>query len=128
MVDKLLYHQIHPNFILDDKVTSQAFKPTKTNKRLSVYDGSMIGPKPAWKHHTDLGLKSAGVMAITKTECESQSLEVISDPAPYREHMVIDFDDLSMGAIKRASRSLAADANKRGWCYRPTVSEDMQNV
>ena len=119
MVGKLLYRQIHPNFVLGDIVTSQAFKPTKNNKRLSVYDGSMIGAKTAWERHTRSELRSAGVMAIAEVECKSQSLTVIPDPAPYKEHMVVDFDDLSQRTIKNAARSLAADANKRGWCYRP---------
>ena len=117
MIGKLLYHQIHPGFVHNDIVTSQAFKPTKSNRHLSVYDGSMIDAASAWERHTRSGLESVGVMAVTETECKLQNLTVISDPIPYREHVVIDFDDLPQKSIKNAARSLAASANKRGWCY-----------
>lgn len=37
----LLLRQVNPNWILDERITSQAFKPTKKeqNLLLSVYDG-----------------------------------------------------------------------------------------
>ena len=47
MADKLLYRQIHPNFIIDDKATPQALKPARSNPDVSVYDGSMIDAEPA---------------------------------------------------------------------------------
>lgn len=122
MVDKLPYRQIHPNFIIDNKATPQAFKPTKSNPDVSVYDGDMIDARSAWKHHIRMRGrdKSAGVMAVTDTECESEDLTVTSDPKPsFREHMLIHFDGLAPGEIDRAARSLTADANKRKWCYNP---------
>lgn len=123
MVDKLLYRQIHPDFVVDKKATLRAFKPTKSNKDLSVYDGNMIDARSAWEHYTRMKGrdKSAGVMAVTDTECESLDLTVTPDPKPsFREHMLISFDGLSKGAIKEAVRSLTADANERKWCYDPT--------
>ena len=61
MIGKLLYRQIHPDFVVDKKVTSHAFKPTKSNPNISVYDGSMIDARPAWEHYTKtLRRKSAG--------------------------------------------------------------------
>ena len=130
MVDKLLYRQIHPEFVVDDQATLQAFKPTKSNPDVSVYDGSMIDAKPAWDHYTKMmGLKSAGVMAVTDTECESQDLTVTSDPKPsFREHVMIRFDGLSKAGIKNAVRSLTADANNRRWCYRPTDVEPVERL
>ena len=121
MVDKLLYRQIHPDFVVDKKATLRAFKPTKGNPDISVHDGSMIDARPAWEPYTEtLGLKSAGVMAVTDTECESQDLTVTSNPKPsFGEHMLISFDGLSKSAIKDAVRSLTADANERKWCYNP---------
>lgn len=118
MADRLLYRQIHPKSIQAGVVTSQAFNPMKRT-RLSVYDGSMIDAELAWMHFTESGNKSVGVMAVTEAECESQNLTVISDPQPYREHAVIDFDNLTRSAIKRIAGILAVKANKRGWCYHP---------
>lgn len=121
MIDKLLYRQIHPNFVINNKATPQAFKPTKSNRCVSVYDGDMIDAKLAWKHYTKMiGLKSAGVMGVTNKECESKNLKVISDPKPsFKEHVLISFDDLSQSEIDRAARSLTTDANDRKWCYNP---------
>ena len=120
MADKRLYRQIHPKHVKDGIVTSQAFKPIKSTQ-LSVYDGSMIGAKSAWKHFTGIGNKSVGVMAVTDVECESQNLAVIPDPVPFKEHVVIDFDNLTHSAIKRIACILTNKAKRRGWCYRPNL-------
>ena len=122
MADKLLYSQIHPEFVVDETATLRAFMPTKKNPDVSVYDGSMIDARSAWGHYIRMKGrdKSDGVMAVTNKECESQDLTVTSDPQPsFKEHMLIGFDGLSKGAIKEAVRSLTADANRRGWCYNP---------
>ena len=118
MTDKLLYRQIHPQFVQDGIVTSQAFRPIKPKTRLSVYDGSMINPKPAWQHYTNtLKNKSIGVMGVTENECELKKLKVISDPKPYKEHILIDFGNFTQNKVKSIAKALAADAKKRGWCY-----------
>ena len=124
MVDKRLYRQIHPDFVVDNKVTPQAFKPTRSNPDVSVYDGSMIDARSAWEHYIRMKGrdKSAGVMAVTDRECGSLALTVTSDPKPsFREHMLISFNGLSKGAIKGAVRSLTAYANERRWCYNPAA-------
>ena len=57
----LLYRQIHPSFVQDGRVTSQAFRPTpKDQNQLSVYDGDLIGPPAAFEHYTEK-LKHASV-------------------------------------------------------------------
>lgn len=120
MADNLLYRQIHPKSIQAGVVTSQAFNPM-SRTRLSVYNGNMIDAEPAWKHFTENGNKSAGVMAVTEAECESQNLTVIFDHKPYKEHAVIDFDNLTRSTVKQIAGKLATRANKRGWCYRPII-------
>ena len=59
MASKLLYRQILPKFILNDRVTSQAFTPG-AGKRLSVYDGDMIAAEKAWKHHVGMDSGNPG--------------------------------------------------------------------
>jgi hypothetical protein len=60
--ETVLFRQIHPIFVQNDRVTSQAFRPTQKDEgKLSVYDGDMISSEDSWKHHTGLGLESAGV-------------------------------------------------------------------
>ena len=85
MTDRPLYRQIHPSWIRNGGVTSMAFLPTsKDRKRLSVYDGDMIAAKSAWMHYSNtLGNKSAGVMAVTETECRSRNLSITPDPEQY---------------------------------------------
>ncbi|OQC41352.1 MAG: hypothetical protein BWX66_00754 [Deltaproteobacteria bacterium ADurb.Bin058] len=44
-VHTLLLRQIHPDFIQNQRVSSQAFRPTpKDERKLSVYDGDLITP------------------------------------------------------------------------------------
>ena len=118
MADKRLYRQVHPKHVKAGIVTSQAFKPIKSTQ-LSVYDGSMIDAEPAWMHFTKTGNKSAGVVAVTDVECNSQNLAVIPDPEPFKEHVIIDFDRFAPSTIKRIACILTNNAKKRGWCYRP---------
>ena len=47
----LLLRQIHPSFIQQGRVTSQAFRPTpKDEMKLSVYDGDQMTPEEAFEH------------------------------------------------------------------------------
>lgn len=50
--ETLLHRQVHPSWIQEGRVTSQAFKPTpKDEGMLSVYDGDVSGPEESWRHH-----------------------------------------------------------------------------
>ena len=120
----LLYRQIHPKFVQKGRVTSQAFRPTsKDKKRLSVYNGNLITAEESWRHYTNkLNLRSVGVLAVTKAECEGQALSVESDPTRFLEHAEIDFRGLGRSAIERKADSLKTAACARGWQYRPNRS------
>ncbi len=67
--DTLLLRQIHPSFIQDGRVTSQAFRPTpKDELLLSVDDGDRVGAEASWKRFTaNPACKSAGVQAVSHT-------------------------------------------------------------
>ena len=116
----LLLRQIHPSFIQNDRVTSQAFRPTpKDEKKLSVYDGDMIDSVAAFEHYTqELKLVSVGVMGITVNECATLDLPCQNDPEPFPEHAIIDFSDLTERAITKKSKLLKKKAEARGWLYR----------
>lgn len=118
--ETLLLRQVHPDFVRNDRVTSQAFTPrAKDRKRLSVYDGDAIDAEGAWVHYTtEEGLESAGVMAVTFAECESLSLPARPDPGPFPEHVVIDFGGLGRSAVERAAKRLRSMASERGWRYK----------
>ena len=119
--DTLLYRQVHPSWVTDGKITSQAFKPTrKDGSLLSVYDGDMITAQEAWYHYTRvLGYLSCGTIAVSFSECSSLGLPVRPDPSLYPEHTVIDFTGLSRSQRERKADSLRKVAVSRGWQFRP---------
>lgn len=122
--ETLLLRQIHPSFVQQGRVTSQAFRPTpKDENRLSVYDGDLIEPEPAWQHYTVvLAFSSMGVMAVSRAECAILDLPVEPDPAPFPEHAVIDFTGLHKNEIEKRAKKLRTNAEARGWLFQ-RVSE-----
>ena len=118
--DMLLFRQVNPNWVRAGRVTSQAFAPTKKDrKRLSVYDGDKITAEDAWKHYVrKLELESVGVLAVTVAECDGQALPAESDPDQFVGHAVIKFDNNSNSQIERKAKHLKRLAEKRGWQYR----------
>jgi hypothetical protein len=116
----LLLRQIHPNFLQNGRVSSQAFRPTpKDEQRLSVYDGDQIAPQPAYQHYTEtMRFQSSGVMAVTVSECHTLALPAEPDPIPFPEHVVIDFSAYSKNAVEKKAKQLKAVAEARGWLYR----------
>ena len=117
--ETLLLRQINPGFIVDGRVTSQAFRPTpKDQAMLSVYDNDMIEPADAWIHFTvQFGCYSEGVLGISVTECNDLNLTARSDPEPFPEHAVIDFTGLSNNQCESKSKKLKIKALARGWLY-----------
>lgn len=115
----LLLRQIHPAFIQQNKITSQAFRPTpKDEKQLSVDNGDKVEAAEAWARFVDNPqCKSAGVLAVSNQECTSQALKVIEDETPYPEHCSIDFNDLSNGQINAKSKKLRFFAEQRDWLF-----------
>lgn len=122
--DTLLLRQIHPDFVQDDRVSSQAFRPTpKDEQCLSVYDGDRIDAPTAHEHYTSvLGLRSVGIMAVTLNECNTLDLPVRADPAPFLEHAVIDFSGFGKNATEKKAKQLRAKAVARDWLYRVSAA------
>ena len=117
----ILIRQIHPAFIQDGRVTSQAFRPTpKDRERLSTYDGDMIDAKSAWKHYTEiLGYSSDGALGVTVSECEALDLAVVPDPEPFREHVLVDYSKHGRQQIEKRAKKLKSCAQSRGWLFQP---------
>lgn len=115
----LLLRQIHPSFVQQGRVTSQAFCPfPKDDGLLSVDNGDDIRPDSAWQRFVaNPACASVGVQAVAHAECAGEGLPVIEDGAPHPEHCSIDFQNLdpkSVGKKAKALRSFAAD---RGWLF-----------
>ena len=119
--ETLLYRQVSATYVQHGEITSQVFKPTvKDNKRLSVYDGSQISAEDAWKHYVQtLSHGSIGVVAVAVQECTDLQLGVETDPAPFKEHSIINFAALSRSQIERKADSLKQRALERGWQFGP---------
>lgn len=116
--ETILIRQIHPSFIQDGRVGSNAYCPTsKDEGKLSLYDGDKIDAEASWQHYTgDLGHDSVGAYGISVGECESLDLPAREDPEPFPEHVVIDFTSHG-SAIKKKGKKLRKPAVDRGWLY-----------
>jgi len=122
--ETLLLRQIHPNFVQQGHVTSQAFRPTpKDEKRLSVYDGDQISPELSFEHYTvTLGCQSAGIMAVNVADCNGIKLPVVPDPNAFLEHAVIDFSAYEKKDIEKRAKILKKKAEERDWLYKNDAS------
>ncbi len=69
--DELLHRQVHPAFIRNGRVGSQAFKPTpKDEGKLSVSRGAIASAQQAFLLYTEeLKLPSAGAWSVSVAEC-----------------------------------------------------------
>lgn len=116
-----LLRQIHPSFVQDGKITSQAFRPTpKDDKKLSCYDGSRISAEGAFNHFVKSPeCRSAGVMAVTVMECTAMDLPVVPDPVAFAEHILIDFAAFEKREVERKAKLLRALAESRDCLFKP---------
>jgi hypothetical protein len=115
-----IHRQIHPSWLQDGKVTSQAFSATKKDEgKLSVDHGGMVLPKEAFDLHTQSGLKSLGVLSLTFAEIRSQNLGVIHDREGRASHCHIPVTELSNKERKTIAKVLRGIAVERGWQYGP---------
>lgn len=122
--ETLLLRQIHPSFVQDGRVTSQAFRPTpKDEFLLSVDDGDHVSAEASWQRFTaNPACKSIGVQALSQAECAAQALPVIEDGEPHPEHCSIDFTAFNKKVIEKKSKRLRAQAETRGWLFGEAVA------
>ena len=122
----LLHRQVHPSWVQEGRVSSQAFSPTpKDAGLLSVYDGTQMTPEASFAHYTSaLGLVAVGTVSVSTDEVVDLGLAWRPDPEPFPEHSVIDFTALTSAAkVKAKAQALAERARKRGWTYQPGPSD-----
>ncbi len=118
--DELLFRQVHPTFVQDERPSSQAFKPTpKDEKQLSVARGSLTDPVSAHDLHVRAkGLQSAGTWAISVAEAQAEGLPTLPDPLtePVADpaHALVDFTAHSNSQVNTKGSRLAAKARDRG--------------
>ncbi len=126
--EQLFHRQVHPNFVVEDKISvqvfsisSQVFKPMgDDNGMLSTYNNNFFSPREAFEHFLkNPNVKSAGVCSVSRGECTAINLEVIDDNKPFQGHSSIDMTALSKREIKVKSKELRDFAQNRGWTHRP---------
>lgn len=122
--ETLLLRQIHPSFIQDGRVTSQAFRPTpKDEFMLSVDDGDRISAEASWQRFiANPACKSIGVQAVSFAECYEQELPLIEDGQPHPEHCSIDFRLFDKKQIEAKAKILRVHAKQRGWLFTGIVA------
>lgn len=71
-----LHRQVHPSWVQDGRITSQAFGPTpKDVGLLSVYDGQQIAAEASFIHYTNVQkLTAIGTMSVTTEEVTAVEL------------------------------------------------------
>jgi hypothetical protein len=128
---EILLRQVHPSFIQEGRVSSQAFRPTpKDQKKLSVNRSSLIEAREAFIFYTERKkLASAGVWGVSVrevTEIAGLNIEEdpITDPPEDPSHSLIDFSGIdSENKIKPISSKLAEKARTRGSLFSPADAE-----
>lgn len=116
-----LLRQVHPNFIPDGQLSSQAFIPfPKDNGKVSVYDGDRITAAESYHHYTEvLRYESDSVWGITCEEVASVELNSAADPLKdFPSHAVIDFTTHAETNFRKLAKRLKVLALARGCLYR----------
>ena len=119
-MEYLLLRQVHPNFLTDGQLTSQAFSPFPKDKgKLSVYDGRLISPAQSFEHYTQKQeLESVGVWGISNAEVIDTGLISKPDPLPGSPaHALVDFGIASDKECRKFAKKLKAFAVARGRLY-----------
>jgi len=115
--ETLLLRQVHPDFIPDGQLTSQAFMPFPKDKgKLSVYDGDQISAAESHQHYTQVLLNASesawGVTCaeVAKTNLTSESAPLKNFPA----HALIDFTIHPPNSFRKLAKKLKEFALTRG--------------
>lgn len=123
--DELLYRQVHPQFVDEGRVGSQAFRPTKKDEGLlSTSRSSVTDARSAYEHYTgQLVLRSAGTWGVSVGEVKGAELTAYEDPIIEEpadaSHASIDFQGFGESQAKAKSGELARRARERGVLYEP---------
>ena len=119
--ETLLLRQVHPSFMQDEKLTSQAFFPfPKDDGQLSVYDGDQISADASHAHFVNiLRNQSCGVWGVACSEVEDSGLASKADPLPdFAAHALIDFGSKTEKACRIIAKKLRARAVERGCLHK----------
>lgn len=115
--NELLHRQVHPSFVRNGRLSSQAFKPNSQDAgQLSVSRDALATAKMAYERYIARGRPSCGVWSVTVQECGQVGVMAYQDPLPDDEaHALVDFAALpTKSQWEKVSDKLAAFARARG--------------
>lgn len=129
--ETLLHRQIHPTWIQNDVVSSQAFieeksiaslsftPSSKDENKLSVYNGDKFSAEDSYNHYV-ANFQSAGVLSVSMKEVHSiEQLTAYEDNDPFDGHSVIDYTNVSNPTqIKKKAKKIKNIAIQRGWTHK----------
>lgn len=119
--ETILLRQVHPNFVPNGELSSQAFFPfPKDDGKLSVYDGDQINPGESHRHYLSVMQKeSVGVWGVSVGEAATEGLPSQNSPLPNSPaHAHIDFEARDEKLCRKLAKRLKAAALVRGCLYR----------
>ncbi len=124
---EVLHRQVHPSFVVAERLSSQAFEPSENDKgKLSVDRSSIWTAAESFEHYTKiLGLESCGVWGVSVSECLEVGTVPLPDSCPPEQpdnlaHALIDFTGLpSKNSWKKTAKKLAELARKRQRVHPP---------
>lgn len=117
-----LLRQVHPDFIPEGQLTSQAFMPfPKDEGKPSVYDGDQISAADSFQHYTEvLHNASHSVWGVTCAEVSSVDLSSVANPLDnFPSHALIDFTAQPEKTFRKLAKKLKAFAIARGSLFSP---------
>lgn len=126
--NEIMFREVHPAWVRDGRITSQAFKPTATDEdKVSVYRSSLITAEGAFLYHTEVcKMSSTGTWGVTVAECTGEDVPVLPDPVespPERvqaAHCVLDFTTVgSRKQVEGKASKLSRAATARGCLFEP---------
>jgi len=120
----VLLKQVHPEFIPEGNLSSQAFVPfPKDEGTPSYYDGDLISPEDSHRHYTKtFALESHSVWGVSSGEVTAEGLTCRPDPQENSPaHAVVDFSGQPAKTFRKLAKKLKARAIARG-CLYPSAS------
>ena len=124
-IELLTYREVHPTWVVNSRLSSQAFKPTKKDAgKLSIRNSEKITAEASYKFQTEkLNFKSVGNWAISVGEIIENALQCIESPKVDEpqdpSHCHMDFATLTGGQIQTKADKLVVAARNRGPTYQP---------
>lgn len=119
-MEELLWRNVHPDWVDDGVLSSQAFRPNSGDDgQMSVGRSSVVSASDHFSEYVAVPNKSGGIWALSVQEVDDQSLRVVddskADPPPLLTgHAYVDFRDVGGKQEKKRGAKLRDRAAERG--------------